>query len=329
LICKSNGKQLKVWTKSGYWDQRITDEDMYYALNWKLVFATSDECVAWLLQYGFKEPKYGLLDLADAAARMLKCPANQTLNAGFNNHYAAKLTGHFFPHYWHSTHVDYMPPSRVWQPGNHMVLKSAMAELWEKKREINIYGLLKHVAKFYKDFATVSLFKPWIAAHVYNRYLPHGGTVVDPCCGWGGRLMGCADRDIKYVGYDLNQYTVDSHTALTKFLGRRLPIAPEFYQADATNCDVASGDMLFTSPPYDNTELYHGINSNQTTTAPILENIFSKFSGMIILNIPKRLEQTCVQIASARNRVVVERLEMMTGSFMGRSQTVEPILVFK
>jgi hypothetical protein len=60
-----------------------------------------------------------------------------------------------------------------------------------------------------------------------------------------------------------------------------------------------------------------------------LENIFSKFSGVIILNIPKRQEQACIQIATARSREMIERLEMKTSSFMGRSQTVEPILVFK
>jgi hypothetical protein len=133
---------------------------------------------------------------------------------------------------------------------------------------------------------------------------------------------------IKYIGYDLNLLSIDSHNRLREFFGNRVTQQPEFICADSSCVDFADGDLLFTSPPYDDTELYAGINSNETTTLPILENIFNKFSGhTIVLNLPKRLENQCLSVSGRWK--LVETLQMKTGSFMGREKTYEPILVFK
>jgi hypothetical protein len=133
-------------------------------------------------------------------------------------------------------------------------LLRAVRELWERKQEVNIHGLIKHIRNSFKDYATVSWFKPWIAAEIYNRFLPNGGTVIDPCCGWGGRFMGAMDKPIKYVGYDINKLNIDSHEKLRSFLGNRILLEPEFHVADSGITQFADGDLLFTSPPYDDTE---------------------------------------------------------------------------
>jgi len=329
MICQNNNVSMKVWTKAGYWQPDIVDDDILHAINWKLFFASPAECHDWLLARGFVAPRYGLLDLVDAAARMIYCKVGQELNAGFNNHHPLKLTHHFFPHFWGSTHKNYIPVSAVWEVGNTSVLKAAVANLWQQKREVNIYGLLKYVAKYYKDFATVSWFKPWVAKYVYDLFLPDGGTVIDPCCGWGGRFMAAVSRDdIKYIGSDLNELSVSSHQRLRDFLGSRVCQEPQFHTADATLCDFPDADLLFTSPPYDDTEIYHGINSLATKTEPILHNIFSKFKRRVILNVPKRMEDLCIDIAKGHGRKLSQVLKMRTSSFMKREKTHEPILVW-
>ena len=201
-------------------------------------------------------------------------------------------------------------------------------KLWKKKSGVNIYGLVRAISKQCKDFTAVSIFKPWVARHVYDKYLPSGGIIVDPCMGWGGRLLGTVDSKFVYKGFDLNPLAVESNKKMAEFIGSRI-ITPEIAQGDSSLIDFPEGDLLFTSPPYDDCEHYYGIDSTKTKTAPILENIFSKFRGVIALNVPKRQEELCKEIATKCGRTLIDRLEMKTASFMGREKTYEPILVFQ
>jgi hypothetical protein len=221
-----------------------------------------------------------------------------------------------------------MPISAAWEIGNQSVLRDACRKLWESSKNVTIYGLARLIGKFYKDFSPVSIFKPWVAAYIYDKYLPKGGVVIDPCMGWGGRLFGCLDKNIKYYGYDLNPNSIKANKDLKKFLGHRIG-ETLFSCADSSVIDFPDGDLLFTSPPYDNCEHYHGINSAITQTKPILENIFKKFGGIVALNVPKRQEELCISIAKNHGFKLFEKLEMKTASFMGREKTYEPILIFK
>lgn len=329
MICKRNNIDLKFWV-NGYVNLELNDDDIYYAVNWKLFFDTSDECCDWLFSYKFRPPQYPLCERWDATVKINYCLIGNELNANYNNCEPGKLMKHFFPHYWSSTHINYLPVTAVFESGNKSVLKYVLSKLWLEKDEINIYGLLKYIEKFVKDFSVVSLFKPWIAKHIYAKYLPTGGIVVDPCCGWGGRFMGSIDSDnIKYIGYDLNQLTIDSHNNLRSFLGDRVIIEPEFICGDSSVVDFKPGDILFTSPPYDNTELYYGIDSSITKTTPILQNIFRHDFKYIILNLPKWAVDQCMTTANMFGYSYVETMEMKTASFIGREKTYEPILVFK
>jgi hypothetical protein len=193
---------------------------------------------------------------------------------------------------------------------------------------VNIYGVVRLISKLFKDFSPVSVFKPWVASFIYDKYLPNGGIVVDPCMGWGGRLLGCINRNIKYTGYDLNQLAVDAHVVLHRYVRVQLGECT-FTQADSSSCDFADGDLLLTSPPYDDCERYYGIDSHKTTTKPIIDNILSKFKGIVALNVPLRQREMVAACGQLAGRVLLEELQMKTASFMGREKTYEPVLVFK
>lgn len=329
LICKNNNRDLKVWNGE-YYNLNIEDFDTYYCANWKLLFSDFNQCADWLFSYGFKGVEYARSVLYSGLSRSLRVTPGNELNANYSNQEALKVIKHFSQHYWSSTHKKYSPVTAAWLPGNKSVMVSAVERLWQNESEVNIYGLVKEIARYFKDFVNVSIFKPWIASYIYDRYLPNGGSVVDPCMGWGGRLMGCMDKNISYFGYDLNQNSVDSHVKLRKFINTRIKCNTEFTQADSSICDFRHADLLFTSPPYDDTELYFGVDSIATKTSLILDNIFDKFSGKtIVLNVPRRQEVMCRESADKRGWKYVETLEMKTASFMGREKTFEPILVFK
>jgi hypothetical protein len=325
-VAKMNNIGVKVWN-GRYYDIQMTDEDIYYLTNWKIYFEDPISCFNWLANYGFHGPQYSISELSSCLKKVIEVKPGMELSANCSNDDALKLIKHFSPYYWYSTHNEYKSISAAWEPGNQMILKNAIIDLWDKKTEVSIYGLVKYIGKFFKDFTPVSVFKPWIARHVYEKYLPNGGAVVDPCMGWGGRLLACVDGEYNYKGIDLNQASVNSNYELYKFAKSKLKDC-SFVCADSSICDFPDGDLLFTSPPYDNTELYHGINSNKTKTKPIFENIFKKFRGLIALNVPKRQRDECIAIAQEQGRKQIDELQMKTASFMGRETTYEPILVF-
>jgi hypothetical protein len=175
----------------------------------------------------------------------------------------------------------------------------------------------------------VSVFRSWIAKHIYSELLPNGGIVIDPCMGWGGRLLGTLDGNYKYVGYDLNPNSIKSHHDMRKFIGARIVTEPEFTVADASKIIWPDGDLLFTSPPYDDIEYYDGLGVQCEDVMPIYENIM-KFNGVVALNIPKRHREKCMSIAAMSGRNLIKEYKMITASFMGRRElTYEPILVFR
>jgi len=329
-VAKRNQKIIKIWNGS-YYDLKETDEDVYLCQNWKLVFDDVQTCGDWLIKYGFHHPTYSRSKLLKGLDRFgeILSSGEDLLNANISGVNVVDVLRHFNEHYFSSTHEGYNSISTAWEVGNQKILRWVLDRLWQQDDDVNVYRLVALIGKMAKDFSPVSIFKPWVASFIYERLLPNGGTVVDPCMGWGGRLLGCLDRDVRYYGLDLNSHAVRANEGLRKFLGIRVG-ETTFSTADSSTCDLPDGDLLFTSPPYDSTEWYFGIDSAKTKTKPILDNIFKKFRGKIIaLNVPKRQQDETLGMAATHSWRLSEELQMKTSSFMGREKTYEPILIFR
>jgi DNA-binding CsgD family transcriptional regulator len=330
LVAKANNVDIIVWTPNGEWDRNINDNDIYYLDNWKLWFKDSNECYQWIVKYGFKPPKHTKIELYNVMLNLFKC-GNDALNANISNNAPSIITKYFFEHFWYSKHNGYCAVPDAWEIGRQTVLRDSIDYLWNNKKIMNIFTLVGYISKHVQDFKFISIFKPWVARHVYQKYLPNGGVVVDPCSGWGGRFLGANDLiNIKYIGYDLNRSSVDSIKNMRVFMKNNVSIEPEFYCDDSSMVKFPECDLIFTSPPYDSTELYYGIDSSKTITAPIVENIFGSGCKLVILNIPKRLVKQCNDIAERHSYYVGEILEMKTASVAGkREKTFEPIVVYR
>jgi len=106
-----------------------------------------------------------------------------------------------------------------------------------------------------------------LARSLYDEFTSPGGKVLDPCSGWGGRMLGfLLSHASLYHGFDtderskdgvikiyidLKDYTAGKHRAWilgTPFEDAKLK--PHFY------------DFALTSPPYFNTEKYGGEHSS-------------------------------------------------------------------
>lgn len=101
-------------------------------------------------------------------------------------------------------------------------------------------------------------FPPALARWIVDEYAPVGGIVLDPCMGFGGRLLGvvASGKGLHYVGFDLEPRTVAGGVALATHIGVT-------DRVDVVHRDLLddppwlTADLVFTSPPYFDVEDYN------------------------------------------------------------------------
>lgn len=125
----------------------------------------------------------------------------------------------------------------------------------------------------------VNEFPPHLARDIYSQY--GGRRILDPCAGWGGRMIGAAAVGSFYCGYEPATRTAAGLFRLGEWLktfdtGFDYEIHCLPFE-DATIEDTY--DLALTSPPYFDTEHY----SNEPTQAAIRHNTFVQFTTQFFL----------------------------------------------
>lgn len=113
---------------------------------------------------------------------------------------------------------------------------------------------------------TLANFRPGFAMYLYRKYGKPGGVILDPCTGYGGRLVGwhCSRLGGHYIGVDPSSKTYTGNLMMADDLGFKgvALIRKPFEDAEADIRDRireagATGvDFSFTSPPYFSKEKY-------------------------------------------------------------------------
>ena len=141
------------------------------------------------------------------------------------------------------------------------LLRDCMEDPYEKEK------LIKEVEKrsrtgnpanrifecFRINRGSVVFFKPYIAKYIYLKF--KATSVLDPCAGWGGRMLGAWAVDIPYIGFDTNHDMKPAYDEMMTLLTNKQKIIWESSLTyDFSNIDY---DFVLTSPPYINLELYN------------------------------------------------------------------------
>jgi DNA modification methylase len=154
---------------------------------------------------------------------------------------------------------------------------------------------------------------------VYCRFPPKI-AVLDPTMGWGGRLVGACALDLpKYIGIDANTNLDPLYAKMVDFLQPRTKTTIELLFQDALTVDYTKlkYDMVFTSPPYYNIEIYRK-NAEQkekktkeewdeTFYKPLFERTWNAMQspGYYVLNVPQEVyESSCVPILGPSHKEI-------------------------
>jgi len=189
--------------------------------------------------------------------------------------------------------------------------KNLILSISTNKPYLSEIKIAKQVFNLY--YGGISIFRPTHAARIYHKYKP--SSILDFTMGWGGRLLGASVLSIpKYIGIDSNINLKEPYEKMTSFLKSSTKTTTEIdlYFQDALTVDYATldYDMVFTSPPYYNKELYKETATqwntkktpqewNDTFYKPLFQMTWNhlKPGGYFCLNVPCHLYQdVCIPL---------------------------------
>jgi hypothetical protein len=149
----------------------------------------------------------------------------------------------------------------------------------------------------------VSLFKPLTAMKIYAHFKPQ--HVLDPCMGWGGRLVGAVAANVpRYTGIDLNVNLKEPYKNMIEKLNEltfeQSNITAIFCDAVTFDYSKLNYDMILTSPPYFNIEQYSGSDTRtkkewkEEFYRPLFEMVYKYLleGGVMCINLNEIIYET-------------------------------------
>jgi len=112
----------------------------------------------------------------------------------------------------------------------------------------------------------INEFPPHVARDLYKEYyLDSTSRILDPCAGWGGRMIGASVVSNYYDCYEPCSETYEGLLNLSKFINQiDSYFKANIYKIPFEDAELESNyyDFALTSPPYYDTEVYTSESTN-------------------------------------------------------------------
>jgi len=156
-------------------------------------------------------------------------------------------------------------------------------------------------------FGRINAFKITNALQIYNKY-PTTNTIMDPFCGFGGRLVAAMMKNINYIGIDLNKDLEEGYQRLLHDFREKSTSKIQLLFKDSNIIDYSNYkyDMVFTSPPYENIEIYKHMEKKSIEE-------WNKFYKEIFQKLWDSLEPCGAYIININENIYIKILEPLFG----------------
>ena len=162
-----------------------------------------------------------------------------------------KLCEHFFPNFFDIENKDGNSFKSLWKADKlEKVLR------WNRKSHSTPYlSELRRGIYFNYKLAKSTMYRPQMAKMVVTNL--GAKRVLDPCAGWGGRMLGVVAAGAEYVAFEPNTETYEGLLKLIKLLGIEDKVRIINDSAlEMDKYDIGEFDLILTSPPYFDLEVY-------------------------------------------------------------------------
>lgn len=162
-----------------------------------------------------------------------------------------KLSEHFCPNFYDIESATGTSYKSLWTANNlEKILR------WNRKSHSTPYmSEIKRGIYFCCGLTKNTMYRPQMMKLACIKYQP--SRVLDPCAGWGGRMLGAVSYGAHYVAFEPNTTTYDNLNKIVDFLGIQHSVT--LICDDARNMaqyDIPKVDLVLTSPPYFDLEVY-------------------------------------------------------------------------
>ena len=175
-----------------------------------------------------------------------------------------KLSEHYCPNFYDIENNTGISFKSLWTPTNlEKILR------WNRKSHSTPYlSELKRGIYFCCGLTKNTMYRPQMMKLACLKYKPE--IVLDPCAGWGGRMLGAVSYGAQYIAFEPNTTTYNNLMSMANFLGIQNKVT--LICDDARNMkqyNLPKVDLVLTSPPYFDLEVYTHEQTqsiNNTTT---------------------------------------------------------------
>ena len=173
---------------------------------------------------------------------------------------AYKVADTFHTHRFEGSALNMKSPMKAFE--NDKDLKKALSFEYPKIKSNAI-----HFITMVNGTQQCSNFRPAFALYILKKYGIDNDIYLDPCSGYGGRLVGFLASNYKmYIGTDPSKKSYEANLEIKEKLGSKKEILQ--YDECFEDLDLSAFkdkiDIVFTSPPYFNKEVYDGENKKQS-----------------------------------------------------------------
>jgi 16S rRNA G966 N2-methylase RsmD len=260
--------QLKNYLNVRYSTQNLTDEEFNSIV---------DDLAEQLEQVSFV-PQYTDAQLYKDWMQLKKWTTKDDyINS--TNRIGMKLCEHFFPNFYDIADNKGNSFHSMWKKENLIKILR-----WNRKSHSTPYlSELKRGIYFCCGMTKSTMYRPQMMKMICDHYSPK--IVLDPCMGWGGRMLGAVASGAHYIGFDPNTLTYDNLKKLAKFLNIEDKVT--LICDDAMNMDkhnLPYVDLILTSPPYFDLEVY----TNESTQSISNHSNYRAWSDFFLKGIIKK-----------------------------------------
>lgn len=181
------------------------------------------------------------------------------------NRIGMKLCEHFFPNFYEIENNKGSSFKSIWKDTKSL----EKILIWNRKSHSTPYlSELKRGVYFCCGLPKSTMYRPQMSKMICLKYKPK--IVLDPCAGWGGRMLGVVSSGSNYIAFDPNTETYKNLLSLSKYLNIQDKVTIICDDAkNMLNYNLPKVDMVLTSPPYFDLEIYTHENTqsiSSTTT---------------------------------------------------------------
>ena len=180
---------------------------------------------------------------------------------------------------------------------------------------------------------SIVFFKSSTAKYLYRRF--NATSVLDPCAGWGGRMLGAMALGIRYTGIDTNINLKEGYDRMRQdLLGSWLPGWHNQYKMIWDSClnvnyNELDYDFILTSPPYINMEVYENMPPFESDIIfyrvfliPMMNRSFEGLSvgGHMCINISPKMFKCLMRLGYRPPDSQVDLRQQMGKNYATKSQ---------